>query len=97
MSPSRVRTLPEAAARQAMPARGGWRLALIAAALVLSGCAAAPSRPLTGPNPADPDVRVPAAVYHPTRDEFGGARPSEPAPWRAPDDGAGSPAKKSGP
>jgi hypothetical protein len=94
---SHFRPLPEAAARQVLRARGGCRPVLIAAALVLSGCAAAPSRPLTGPDPADPGVRVPAVVYHPAPDEFAGARPSEPAPWRAPDSGTAPPAKKSGP
>jgi hypothetical protein len=89
---SHFRLLPEAAALQAMPARGGCRVVLLAAALFLSGCAVAPSRPLTGSDPADP-----AVIYHPTRDEFAGARPSEPAPWRAPDNGSALPTKKNGP
>jgi hypothetical protein len=53
---------------------------LVATALVVHGCTASPW-PLTGPDPADPDVRVPATAYRPALRDFRGAKPNEPAPW----------------
>jgi hypothetical protein len=72
----------------------GLRLAaLILAALIVPGCTAAPA-PFAGPDPADPQVRVPAAVYRSTLRDYSSARPSEPKPWR--NDGAAPQPQKNG-
>ncbi|HZP70975.1 MAG TPA: hypothetical protein VFB29_13610 [Pseudolabrys sp.] len=52
---------------------------LLTTCLIASGCTAAP--PAAGPDPADPDIRVPAATYRSSLREFRRAEPKEPAPW----------------
>jgi hypothetical protein len=54
---------------------------LISVALIIQGCAATPQWPLTGPDPADPDVRVPAMSYRSVLRIRHGVRPTEPSPW----------------
>jgi hypothetical protein len=56
---------------------------LISAALIIQGCAATPQRPLTGLDPADPDVRVPATSYRSVLRNRHGVQPAEPSPWSA--------------
>jgi hypothetical protein len=51
------------------------------AALAIQGCTTAPQQALTGPDPADPDVRVPATSYRSALRDFHRAPPNEPAPW----------------
>jgi hypothetical protein len=58
---------------------------LISAALIIQGCAATPQRPLTGPDPADPDVRVPATSYRSVLRNRHAVQPTEPSPWSADD------------
>ena len=53
---------------------------LLATALIVAGCTTVP-QPLTGPDPADPDVRVPATGHRSVLRDFHSAQPSEPAPW----------------
>jgi hypothetical protein len=52
---------------------------LISVLLVIQGCAA--TRSLTGPDPADPDVRVPAVAYRSVLTDRRDIAPVEPAPW----------------
>ena len=54
---------------------------LISAALIIQGCAATPQRPLTGLDPADPDVRVPVMSYRSVLRIRHGVQPTEPSPW----------------
>ncbi len=59
------------------------RLQLIAGlTLVLAGCAPAPPPPLTGPDPADPNVRVPPAAYRSPIPAAAPRRPVEPSAWQ---------------
>ena len=58
---------------------------LISAALIIQGCAAIPPQPLTGLDPADPDVRVPATSYRSVLRNRIGVQPTEPSPWSAGD------------
>jgi len=94
---SHIRPVPDAASRQAGHTRCQFSLLLIAVALSIQGCAMAPARPVVGPDAADPNVRVPTAVYRSAIGDFNSARPSEPAPWRARDDGTTPQPKKDGP
>jgi hypothetical protein len=93
---SHFRQVPAAATRQATRAHSG-RWFLIAAALTIQGCAAAPTRPLAGPDPDDPDVRVRPVIYRSTVADFKSMQPSEPAPWRERNDSVAPPVKKDGP
>ena len=52
---------------------------LISVLLVIQGCAA--TRSLTGPDPADPDGRVPAAAYRSVLSDRPDIAPVEPSPW----------------
>lgn len=47
----------------------------------LVGCAT-PPRPFAGPDPSDPEVRVPAATYRTALSGYTSQRPVGPAPWR---------------
>lgn len=58
---------------------------LISAALTVQGCAETPQQPLTGPDPADPDVRVPTTPYLSAIRDRQGVQPTEPSPWPAED------------
>ena len=58
-----------AAKRHIGHSRYNWFLVIVAA-LIIQGCAATPQRPLTGPDPADPDVRVPATGYRSALRDF---------------------------
>ena len=58
---------------------------LTLAALAIQGCTATPQRPLVGPDPADPDVRVPAISYRSALRDRQGVQPTEPSPWTAGD------------
>ena len=93
---SHIRPVPDAGSRQA-GTRCQFSLLMIATALSIQGCATAPPRPVVGPDAADPNVRVPSAVYRSAIGDFSSARPSEPAPWRARDDGTTPQLKKDGP
>ena len=59
-----------------------WTL-LISVLLVIQGCAV--TRSLTGPDPADPDVRVPAVAYRSVLSDRRDIAPVEPSPWTARD------------
>ena len=87
---SHIGLRPFAAMRQMDQMR--WCL-LIVTALAVQGCAAAPTRPLVGPDAADPDVRVPPTVHHSTFGRSESARPIEPAPWPTPGGGTTQPKK----
>jgi hypothetical protein len=76
---------PVAATRHAGHTHYQRCLLLILTALAVQGCAVAPLRPLVGPDAADPDVRIPPAVYRSAIGAFDSARPSGLAPWRGPD------------
>jgi hypothetical protein len=54
---------------------------LISGALVTQSCSLAPHQPLTGPDPADTDVRVPTTFYRSTLRYRHGIEPAEPSPW----------------
>ena len=54
-------------------------LALVSAAL--GACSVASSQG-SGPHPADPQARVPAASYRPVTGGYASQRPVEPLPWR---------------
>jgi hypothetical protein len=54
---------------------------LISGALVIQSCSLAPHRPLTGPDPADPEVRVPTTSFRSTLRDRHGIEPAEPSPW----------------
>lgn len=56
---------------------------LILMLLAIEGCAA--TRSLTGPDPADPDVRVPAVAYRSVLRDRRNVLPVEPSPWTAGD------------
>jgi hypothetical protein len=64
------------------------RVAAMVAALGLltAACAANPDRQAAGPDPADAQVRVPAAGYRPVLSGYVSQRPVEPAPWREQND-----------
>jgi hypothetical protein len=71
-----------------------FRLKLAAAlALVVAGCAPALPPPLAGPDPADPNVRVPPAAYRSPIPASGPRRPVEPSAWQG-EGGAPAPAAK---
>ena len=63
--------------------RRASRALLISVLLVIQGCAA--TRSLTGPDPADPDVRVPAVTYRSVLSDRRDIAPVEPSPWTARD------------
>ena len=92
---SQIRPASIAARRQVDHARCGYSLVLIVSALVIQGCAAAPPRPLVGPDADDPSVHVPATGYRSAIGEFKSIRPSEPAAWR--DQSGSDKPKKDGP
>ena len=50
--------------------------------LPFAACVSAPEPPVAGPDPADPQVRVPATAYRPVLGGYSSQRPVEPAPWR---------------
>jgi hypothetical protein len=50
--------------------------------VLASPCFAAPKRPAAGPDPSDPNVRVPSATYRPVVSGYRSQRPVEPLPWR---------------
>ena len=56
---------------------------LISVLLVIQGCAA--TRSFTDPDPADPDVRVPAVAYRSVLSDRRDIAPVEPSPWTARD------------
>ena len=56
---------------------GGVALCLLAAA-----CVATSHAPYAGPDPANPNVRVPSAGYRSVIGGYTSQRPVEPAPWR---------------
>ena len=87
---------PIAATRHAGHTRYQRCLLLIVIALAIHGCAVAPSRPLVGPDVADPKVRVSATIYRSALGDFRDARPSEPAGWRERNDRAAPQPKKDG-
>ena len=58
---------------------------LISAALIVQGCVASPQRLVIGPDPADPDVRVPATSYRSALRDRQEVQPTEPSPWSAGD------------
>jgi hypothetical protein len=74
---------------------GRWRTAslqrqsavaavLLAFGLALQGCANLPPSPYTGPDPADPQARAPAATYRSVTSPYDSRRPFAPKPWRNP-------------
>lgn len=68
--------------RQSSPSRSAH--AWIAAAAVsglLAGCTAI-SAPLSGPDPSDPNVRVPPTSYRSTIGSYSSQRPVSPSDWR---------------
>lgn len=57
------------------------RFAVFAALALLAGCTAA-GAPVVGPDPSDPNVRVPAVGYRSTLGIYVGRRPVAPGDWR---------------
>jgi hypothetical protein len=51
-------------------------------ALAVAACAPSPPPPLAGPDPADPNVRVPPAAYRSPIPASGPRRPVEPSAWQ---------------
>jgi hypothetical protein len=51
-------------------------------ALAVAACAPAPPPPLAGPDPVDPNVRVPPAAYRSPIPAAGPRRPVEPSAWQ---------------
>jgi hypothetical protein len=92
---SQIGPAPIAARREGGHTRHGYSALLVAAALTIQGCVAATPRPLAGPDPDNPDVRVPAAAYRSAIGGFKGMRPAEPAAWR--DQSGSDKSKKDGP
>jgi hypothetical protein len=60
-------------------------LIALALALLVAGCARAPSTPFAA-DPSDPEARVPAVSYRPTVAPYTRQRPVDPAPWREQND-----------
>ena len=56
------------------------RMFVALAAIGLGGCLQS-APPLIGPDPADPQVRVPAVGYRSATAPYTRMRPTEPAPW----------------
>jgi len=54
---------------------------LVVLALVGQGCSAPPPAPVAGPDPANPQARVPSSAYRSTIGSYTSQRPVEPAPW----------------
>ena len=52
-----------------------------AIAVGLAGCTAT-SAPVVGPDPSDPNVRVPRVGYHSTIGPYTSQRPVSPVPWQ---------------
>ncbi len=67
--------------RRIPPRSGSNWIALIAAASLLGGCTAT-SAPFVGPDPSDPNVRVPPAAYRSTIGSYTSQRPVSPSDWR---------------
>ena len=55
--------------------------ALLTALSTIAGCAA-PSRPLAGPDPSNPEIRVPTTGYHSAFGSFTSKRPIDPTDWK---------------
>ena len=55
---------------------------VVALCLLTAACFTAPREPYAGPDPSNPDVRVPAVDYRSTIGRYESRRPAEPAPWR---------------
>lgn len=53
---------------------------------LLTACARPPGPLHAGPDPSEPDARVPAAGYRPVASGYVSQRPVEPAPWRQQND-----------
>jgi hypothetical protein len=89
-----------ALARALAVRRAAWtfrRRLLLAAgfALIATACAPAPPPPLAGPDPADPNVRVPPAAYRSPIPASASRRPVEPSGWQGEGGGAApAPASK---
>jgi hypothetical protein len=67
--------------RAARTFRHRW-LSAAGLALIVAACAPAPPPPLAGPDPADPNVRVPPAAYRSPIPASGPRRPVEPSAWQ---------------
>jgi hypothetical protein len=57
-------------------------IGVAALCLLTAACVTTPSAPYAGPDPSDPDIRVPAVGYRSTIGRYTSRRPVEPAPWR---------------
>ncbi len=91
MSPL-FRPVCTAALRHVHGSRVLRRALLLATSLIVSGCAAAPLS-AAGPDPADPDVRVPPATYRSSLRDFRRIELAEPPPWTG---GAVAPRREKG-
>ncbi len=102
--------LAQACARAAMamrPAASAIQLirrgAVASVVLVIAGCSPPPPVPLAGPDPADPQARVPGVAYRSAVGPYVGRRPVEPSSWQdqndqtAPASVAPAPATAAGP
>jgi len=67
--------------------------ALCLTGLLTAACSSIPPSPFTGPDPANPRVRVPAVAYRSTVGPYASQRPVEPRPWREQNQGV-APAPK---
>lgn len=79
---ARLRLRSAAIRRRSVPWRHATHAALIAAALLVQGCAAIPPRPSADVAASDPGVRVPSAGYRPVLSGYVSQRPVAPAAWR---------------
>ncbi|MGN6310156.1 MAG: hypothetical protein ACTHNN_11435 [Xanthobacteraceae bacterium] len=61
--------------------RAGAFAALAIAAVILGGCAA-PTVPLAGADPADPDAKVAGVGYRSTIAPYASLRPTTPSGWK---------------
>jgi hypothetical protein len=75
------------ARRTAVPSyRWASLSAVMSLALLAAACAPAPSLPLAGPDPADPNARVPGVAYRSPVAPYVSRRPVEPSAVQNQDD-----------
>lgn len=73
---------PAAMARQQTRSMNRRRVVAVAALGLLAAACTATAPPLSGADPSDATVRVPAMTYRSVLGGYVSRRPVEPAPWR---------------
>jgi hypothetical protein len=74
--------------RRATQSHKTWILLAGVTAIAVLSASCAPTLPaaVAGPDPADPNVRVPAVQYRSTIASYRSRRPVEPGPWQKQDE-----------